>query len=322
MKRYILFLVVLFVFCSCEKVLDFDEGMSPRHMVLNAVPSAGKELFVNFGYSHLFLDTNVAYPVEDADVEISLNGETLHPTRMVGCNYFFGRTLNEDDQLDVRINALGKTITASTYVPRYPQMTTPLCIVDTSDVFSFCNVSFRLTDLPDRREYYCFTLQERDSGARMNPWTEELDTIDTVYNTFFLCLNMPPFENHKLTGSTSETDALGGFFYEQLLASDSLFNGQSIPVAFQILLLVDTNEVEPFIHQYTLNVESMSPDRFRYLKQVSTANSMMQFFTEPSQVCGNVNGGALGLFAGNARKCFPLNVTRPTRPSVKRARVR
>lgn len=317
MKRYIFLLFALFVFCSCEKVLEFDEGSSPRHMVLNAVPSAGEELFVNFGYSHLFLDSNVSYPVEGADIVVNLNGESLHPTRVHGCNYFFGRTLNEDDVLDVHVDACGKTMTASTYVPRFPQMTTPFCIVDTSDVFDYCNVSFRLTDLSDRSEYYRFRIQERDSGSRMNPWTKELDTIDTVYTTYFLCLDMPLFDNNKLTAGLSETESLGGYFYEQLLASDSLFNGESISVAFQLLLLVDTNEVEPFIHQYTLEVESMTAERYRYLKQVSTANSLMQFFTEPSQVYGNVSGGALGVFSGNARRKFPLNVQLPDPPHRK-----
>ncbi len=311
MKRYIILLFALFFFCSCEKVLDFDEGSSHRHMVLNAVPSAGEELFVNFGYSHLFLDSNVTYPVEGADIVVNLNGEPLRPTSVLGCNYFFGRTLNEDDVLDVQVNACGKTMTASTYVPRFPQMTTPFCIVDTSDVFDYCNVSFRLTDLPDRDEYYRFRIQERDSGSRMNPWTNELDTVDTVYTTYFLCLDMPLFDNNKLTAGLSETESLGGYFYEQLLASDSLFNGESISVAFQLLLLVDTNEVEPFIHQYTLEVESMTAERYRYLKQVSTANSLMQFFTEPSQVYGNVTGGALGVFSGNAKRIFPLNVQIP-----------
>ncbi len=63
--------------------------------------------------------------------------------------------------------------------------------------------------------------------------------------------------------------------------------------------------MQPYVHQYTLDVETVSPDRFRYLKDIANATSMLQLLTEPPAVYSNVQG-ALGIFAANARCRIPL----------------
>ena len=58
--------------------------------------------------------------------------------------------------------------------------------------------------------------------------------------------------------------------------------------------------MQPFKHEYTVTLESMTYARLRYLIDVSRQGSSNSFFTEQGQVRGNVDG-ALGIFAGSAK---------------------
>ena len=309
-----LFIIFSLLLSSCEKVLEFDEGMSQRQIVLNGVPSAGQELFVNLSYSHLFIDSNTSFPIADAHITVDVNGTQLTPVRHNGCNYFFERTMQEDDEVSISVLADGRHLQAHTYVPRLPRVADLQCSV-VADVFNFVDVSFNLNDYPDKKDYYKFTIAERDSGIRKNPFTEEFDTIDTTFNTRFLCLFNPEITSPEVAASS----ALGGYFYNQLLTTDSLINGKNVNIHFQILLLFDTNEVEPFKHDYELHIESVTPERYDYLRQAANASSSSSLFSEPIQVSGNIEGGALGCFAGNAKRRFPLVFERPHwRPTNRR----
>ena len=107
---------------------------------------------------------------------------------------------------------------------------------------------------------------------------------------------------------------MGGYIYTQLLTTDKLIDGQRHNTTIMMILLRDTNEVAPFIHEYTLNVESVTPERYQYLQDIEQATSIMQLITEPAPVYSNVNG-ALGIFAGNSKVTFPLPYQSPYTPA-------
>ena len=301
MKRYFPIIILLFALVSCEKVIEFDTSTSQSEMVLNAVPSVEKQLSVYFSYTHFFLDSTNNQPVGDVDMVMKINGNEYQPTRVSRCNYFFDYIVQENDHLDISIQANGKSVTAQTTVPLMPRVLQPVAVTNDTGVFNLLLVNFNLDDYPNHKDYYCITMRQRDSGSRYSHYFDRYDTIDTTYNTFFLCNDKALIDPFIATNMS-----VGGFSpFNQLLTTDENFEGENHNTTLTLIQLTDTNEVIPYIHQYSLDVEAVSAERYQYLQDISTATSMLQLLTEPPAIYSNVNG-ALGIFAANARRTFPL----------------
>lgn len=297
---------------ACEKVLEVDEPAN-RQMVLNAVPTAGQRAFVNFSYTRFFLDSSNFHPVDGADIVLDVNGQRMRPDSVSRCNYFFPHILQEGDSLSISIDAAGHRVQAHTYVPLIPDVDSMVAVPFVSPSFNFLTVSFTLSDHPDMAEYYSIAVKERDSGARFNEWTQMLDTVDTVYTTYFLV----PYNPEITSNEVNPYIPLGGYLYSRIMFLDRLIDGQSPNIQLYIMQLVDTNEVEPFKHEYFVDVESMTRERFRYQLSVATQNSMTSFFAEQGQAYSNVEvDGAtgLGVFAGNAKRRFHIDESNAVTP--------
>lgn len=283
---------------SCEKVLDIETDEEPL-LVLNGIPTVDRQLFVNFSYSRFFLDTRVSHPVSNAAIAVSVNGMSHTPSDVNGSNYFFSYIPQEDDQIHIEVTADGQRLNADTYVPRLAQIKNLVSMIDTSYSLRFGVTSFDLEDHADYRDYYHFVITSHDSGVRYNHYYDRYDTIDTITSQMFLCFD------DLLTGPAA-IEPLMGYFYTNLLTHDTFFDGQTRHISLLTLITIDTAEVQPFLHDYTLNVETVTPDRYRYLTDLAANNNMMAAFTEPAPVYSNVRGG-YGIFAGNARRTYPLN---------------
>ena len=306
-NRYylIVFLVLIeALFASCEKVLDVDAG--PRHMVLNGVPSEGRRAFVNFSYTHFFLDTNNAQPVAMPSMTLMVNGVPYTPDSVSGCNYFFPYILQADDQLQISVDADGHHVGAQTYVPRPPAIENMSVKVYESPSFNFYLARFNINDHAGYDDYYCLSVNVRDSGARYNEWTAEIDTIDTVGTTYFI---LPARE--ITSNDVCPYIPLGGYLYSQLMFLDRNIEGQNYPVEMFIMKLVDTNEIAPFKHWYTVSAETITPARWNYLLSVARSSSMTSFFAEQGQAYSNVKldgEEGYGIFAGNARYKYTFDI--------------
>jgi len=301
MKRYNLLLVILlFFFSSCEKVIEVDPLDSPSQLVLNGVPSAENPFFVYFANSRFFLDTSNNHPVSDVDMLLSVNGTDYRPTRVDKCRYFFDYVAQEDDSLSIQVQAGDHLVTSNTYVPRMPQISDPVAYINSDSTFNLMVVNFNITDPADYPNYYHFTISQRDSGAIYIPYFDFSDTTDTTRSTFFFC-----FDQALTASNAAATEALGGYLYTQLLTTDANIDGRTHNASILVILLRDTNEIQPYIHQYSLSVECVTPDRYQYLQDIDVINSMMSMIAEPPEIYSNVNG-ALGIFAGTAKRSFPL----------------
>lgn len=299
-SRFLLITILALTFSACEKVIQVDPMDSPSELVLNGVPSAERDCFVYFANSHFFLDTSNDHPVDGVEMALTVNGNEYRPTRVDRCRYYFDYTAQADDSLSIRVQAGNRLVTSSTYVPRMPQISDPVAFINSDSTFNLLVVNFSLTDPADYPNYYRFLITERDSGAIYIPYFDYSDTIDTTFNSIFFCLDK------ALTNpNAAATEALGGYLYTQLLTTDANIDGTSHNASILVILLRDTNEIQPYIHQYGLSVECVTPDRYRYLQNIDAISSMMSMITEPPEVYSNVNG-ALGIFAGNAKRTFPL----------------
>ena len=292
-----LFLLSILFMWGCEKVLDVQPG--EQMLVLNGVPSAWQQVFVNFTRTHFFLDTVNAQPVPGASMTLTVNGTPYTVSNVDGCNYFFPVTPQADDTLTISVFADGHNIEASTYIPRAPQIDNMKVQYYESESFNFYLATFNLADHPSYRDLYSLRVEVRDSGARYNEWTAQIDTVDTVSATYFI------LPNADLTSSdVCPYIPLGGYLFSELMFTDTRIDGEDTPVQLFIMKLVDTNEIAPFKHWYNITAETLTPDRWRYLISVAQASSMTSMFAEQGSPYTNISVDGqpgLGIFAGNSR---------------------
>lgn len=300
MKK-ILFPIIVALMISCEKVVEFDIQDSDRYVVVNSLPCTDSLVFANITYSRFFLDNQSFPPVNDAKATLEVNGTDYPSIGRDGANFSFAYRALAGDSLTLRVTVPGRdAIFCGTRIPSLPDMQAPLAEIDTLQPFNTAEITFTLND-PSGRNYYYIYITERDSGTRWNRWKEKWDTIDTVVTPYFNCLNM------EIT--RPEVNSIEGMmnYFNKLLFCDSLIEQSQYEVKLSLMMLKDTAE-HPLLKQYSLVVESLSPEAHRYTKEVIAAQGMGSYFTEPTRIFSNVNG-ALGIFAGIAKRKYPLTFT-------------
>lgn len=304
-KHIFLFLAALpILLTSCEKVVDIDETES--QLVLNGVPTADKRAFVYFANTRFFLDGSNDHPVNGAQLTLTVNGVPYTPDSVAHSKYFFAPILQAGDSLSIDITTPRGPVHAETYVPLMPDVDNFNIRTYKSPTFNFVQASFNLNDHAGVDEIYRVNVTVRDSGLHYNAWTDAYDTIDTVRNTYFIV------RDQAITAdNVCPYLPLGGYLYSTLMFLDRNIDGQNHSTQINILQLTDTNEVHPYLHQYMVDVQSVTPARFNYIISSSQQNNMTSFFTEAGEVRGNVSG-ALGVFAGQASLRFTYDTVTTT----------
>ncbi len=309
MKRFVkIFAGVLLLYFSiavsgCEKIIDIEVDPADQKPVLNGVPSAGKRAFVYLAHTRFFLDPSNNQPIAAVSgMTLSVNGVPYTPDSIINCKYFFPYTYVEGDSLEIDVIANGKPIHARTYVPLVPTVTNlQLVNNEFGATFHYYLANFDFQDHAGVDEYYNLFVSVRDSGVRFNEWEQRFDTVDTVHATYFMLRTNP-----EITGDAAYSLPMMGYLYTRNLFNDAEIDGQNYHVDMRILHIIDTNEVQPFKHEYTVTLESVTPARMRYLIEVARQTASSSFFTEQGPVHGNVDG-ALGIFAGTANSKFTFD---------------
>ena len=291
---YILAMVGLLT--GCEKVLDIDEP-SDRQLVVNAVPQADKRAFVYFASTRFFLDPSNNQPLDGATMTLYVNGTPYMPDSVANCKYFFPYTYVEGDSLELFASTGDRQAHAKTYVPLIPTFTNvKLYDQSVGHTLRYYLAYFDFQDHAGIDEYYNLRVMVRDSGIRFNEWTQNYDTVDTTHATYFMLRDNP-----EIRGDASYSVPMLGYLYTRNFFNDSEIDGQNYHTEISILHLIDTNEVQPFKHEYTVTLESVTYARLRYLIDVARqGGGSTSFFVEQGAVRGNVEG-ALGIFAGSAK---------------------
>ena len=299
--RYII-PIICALFASCEEVVEFDIEDTKPFVVVNALPNTDSLLFVNITYSRFFLDNQPFRPVTDATVTLDINGTTYAISQRDGANYLSNYIVTAGDTLTLTVAVPGyETITAGTRAVPLPDITSLVTEIDTLQPITAGEISFTLTDPANTKNYYLVYISERDSGTQWNLWEEKWDTIDTVTHSYFNCLN------RKITDPQVNLTENMMEYFNQLLFKDSLIDGQQYDIKLSIPMLRDTAE-NPIQREYTLVIESLSPEAFRYTAEVTAAQGIGQYFAEPTRIYTNLSG-ALGIFAAIARREFPITFT-------------
>lgn len=305
---------------ACQKVVEFDIDEIPSQMVLNALPSDGNQMFVNFAYSRFFLDTNAGRGVSDVDMRLSVtsaDGTTASymPSSRDRNNYFFSYSPVGGDSLNISIKAGGKTVEAGTTVPKPLQVANfttlkswEMGMTAGDTVLNLCFITVDLTDYADEDNYYYFRLEERDSGSYFSDLRQDFDTVDTVYhNVIFMCWNNKMTSPEVLVSEPMLVLPQGYTIYDRLIFNDKLIAGTQQKLGIILPILVDTNEVRGYKHEFTFHVESIRQERVKYLLDVATATGLSSMFAEPTGIYSNVSidgEQGLGLFSGVSHQKF------------------
>ena len=310
MKRNRYFLVLMAVMAcvcvSCEDTLDVDDSGANDLLVLNGVPSAGRQAFIYFSHSHFFLDNSSNHPVAGAVPTLTVNGVPYAHDSVSGSKFFFPYTCQPGDSLTIDVTSPSGNVHAKTYVPLVPAISGFSVAEYPTSSFNFYLAQYTLSDHADNPEYYYLKVEVRDSGMRYNDWTHQFDSVDTVHSTYFLMPNNP-----ELTSSdVSPNVALGGYLYTSIMSTDRRIDGQDCDVRLFIMHLKDTNEVvndtQQFKHWYDITIESITLERLRYLISVSQNLNTVSFFAEPVQPFTNIEGG-VGIFGGSSKVKFSFD---------------
>jgi len=291
--------------CSCEKVIELDDDYLEPIVVANALPCTDSLIFVNITYSRFFLDNREFQPVANATVTIDVNGTALSSTQRDGANYLFDYSVVAGDSLTLHVAIPGHDeITAGTRAVPLPNMTTPLAEIDTLMPISMGDIIFTLTDDASRSDYYYIYVLERDSGTQWNQWENHWDTVDTVRHAYFTCLN------REITAPEVNVSEGMMDYYTSLMFSDSLINGQAYDLKVSLPMFRDTAE-HPMLKEYTLVVEALGPEAWRYRRDVAASQGADSYFAEPRRIYSNLSSG-LGIFAAIARRQYDLIFTYKT----------
>ena len=289
---------------GCEKVVDVEE--TEPQLVLNGVPTADKRPFVYFANTHFLLDGSNDHPVSGATLTLTVNGVPYAPDSVSKCKYFFPLTLQEGDSLKIDVACPAGPVHAETYVPLLPDVSGFDIRTFKSPSFNFVLAQFDLNDHAGVDEIYRVVVTKRDSGMRYNDWTGTYDTVDTVQNSYYIV------QDPDITANdVCPYVPLGGYIYSNLMFLDKHIAGQNHRMQVYIIQMNDTNEVHPFKREYNVEVQSVTPARFRYILSASQQNSMTSFFAEAGEVRGNVSG-ALGVFAGQAVRKYTYDTITTT----------
>ncbi|MBR1785101.1 MAG: DUF4249 domain-containing protein [Bacteroidales bacterium] len=302
MKRQLLCIVAIaLVAAGCEKTLDINDDGN-HQLVLNAIPSADSMAFVYFAQTRFFLDSSNNHPVNGATLTLTVNGTPYTPSSANQCIYRFPYQLQEGDELEFDASVGDRSVHAATYVPRFPDVQDVQSSYFASPSFNFAKVDFRLDDHASLDEYYNIVVTERDSGARYNQWTASIDTVDTVRTAYFLL----PYNPEITSSEVNAYRPLAGYLYSRAMFTDKLIDGRQTPIQLFIIQTVDTNEIAPFKHEYFIDIESITPARWNYIVSAAQQGGGFDFFAEPGEVWGNIDG-ALGIFAGASRRHFAFD---------------
>ncbi len=303
-------ITVTLFYASCEKTVDIDDDAN-REWVLNGVPTAGDRAFVYFANTRFFLDSSNNQPVDNATLTLTVNGIPLSPDSVSKCKYFFPHILQEDDSLNIDIEGNGRHIHAETYIPLLPDISAFEVAPVASESFNFYTVKIQLNDHPNRKEYYNIVVNVRDSGMRYDAWGDSLEFVDTIRQTYFLI----PFNPEITSNEVNPYIPLGGYLYTRTMFKDDLIDGTQDDILLYLFNINDTNERPPFKHEYFVQVESITPARWNYLISSSQQSSSFSVFAEQGSVWSNIEG-ALGIFAGNARRKYAFDPDTITNASI------
>lgn len=278
-----IFITLIFLFTSCETVVDVDLPEFTPQLVVNSFFSPDTFFQVNVSRSVGILSTAGPRPVEDALVQLYKDDvplETLNHTEDGWYTSLSRRPLS-GARYKIVVSANGfQTVQASDTVPQ----AVPLLSATSQDTVGEWGqeskkITFEFSDPGGFENYYRLTLRYADFSG------------ETTYYTPALFSSNDPALLSDISADLGDSENF--FSGNYAVFSDILFNGKT----YKMTVFVDYFRDEPNL---TVVLSSISPDFYYYvLSDEKRQGSNDNPFAEPVQMHSNVQNG-LGIFAGFA----------------------
>lgn len=302
---YLLALLPL-LFASCEKVIDFDMDETENLIVLNAVAETDSAFTAQLTYSRFFLDDRDFVDITDATTWIDVNGNPFNGSHLSQGCYSFPYTPQPGDSLTMHVQVPGRDeLTAAVRMPKAAGISDMAYnVIQDSAVYEWgevdhyytLKVSFSLSDPADEENYYRLRVIYDDT-ALCRRWTDHLEDslFEDEYNRCYVTyiIQDPAIINNTDLSSVVNSES-GEYTGRALLFTDANINGKSHTIRLQVVNPVSYGETLVSSHpNITFIVESLSRDYYLYLKTANAQSDddLSGYFTEPTRVHTNVNGG-------------------------------
>lgn len=300
MKYLLLYSVLLFLFCACQKE-NVEIPDTGRKLVINGLITTDSLINVWISHSYFYKDLYMGWATfpefDSADVRFYRNNIILdslyyldqnssqyevYPTSNYWSNKVFPLPGKE---YEIMVKRPGfPDATATTTIPRFVKIER----IDTSRVkgtgsnFSMnCGIEF--TDPPGEKNYYLFNIVK----IQMFPWIRRYLAFD--------CHD--PIIEEELSSNTGSGSSSGVVFDKYGFAfSDKLIDGKkySLNVSFKVNQIPNTSYI------YYFRLISITEDYFKFIQTLNLFNATYTNpLAEPVMVYSNVSGG-YGIFAGAA----------------------
>lgn len=223
MKQYIILLLTLLLFASCEKEIgEFSEYESPR-LVINVLSSIDKDLHVNICKTGL----TEALPVREYDICLDVNGKEVHRASVKnnGTDYIVPMEgLHPDDRIHIDVTAENLHASAEAIVPQ------PVSIV-AIDTMSVMAKTFSWYSNPSPHTRYMVKLRKPNDSKALQYYRVEMTRSHSKVSSFSI-------ENgiiDKITFTEPETDTTFSYANDPALTESEAVDQEGMSVSFDWL---------------------------------------------------------------------------------------
>ncbi len=293
--KYSVWVVLIVISWSCEKIIDFNSDDVRAKMVINSVLCPDDLLVVSLMESNSVLGDNTYTSLDDRTVQV-FKDNSLIETLIYGNNgnYFSENiypTVGESYDLKV-LNNGEEELTAKATVP----IPIEIISVDTEMVKNDTWVELFITfkDPVNAGNYYKLSLEEKIKkdhslvkGSANNDSLVSYKWIDLDQNAFLSSMGAVP--NDGIVQDIT--------FNKYYIFSDQIIDGKTFTLRVSTPIRLPDNN-EPY--SMVVNLQSLSEDYFYYLKSKTLYDALSNnSFVEPIGIMSNINNG-MGIFGAMA----------------------
>ncbi len=333
MKKIIPILSAVVLLAACEKQIDIDIENQESKVVVMAKGMEGSPLAVDLTYSrpifgsfYIRYDEDYFTKITNATVKLTVGGGATETATLNGGSYTFAHIPQPGEELKLTISVPGRDeVSATTTVPPMPVVSD----IDTSydsesngyydyDFYRplYSSVHFTITDPAASADFYAVRLhQVANTVVTQYDSTGNIISQDTSVDDNYMWFSCTDYLLVNNTGLESIVDvddptASRTFNGTEMLFTDATINGQShrISITPEYGFSFSYPDVEADSIEYRttvthyLEVTALTRDMYLYRQTMNSYNDdeILSFFSEPTQIHSNINGG-IGIFGVSTR---------------------
>ncbi len=272
MKKIIFYVCIsLFLFSSCEKIIDFDGEIKEPKLVLNGMMINNEILTIHLSHSLSVIDQSEIQNVTNASVLIFQNGSFLDSLHHISDGYYKSTvSIQAGNSYSIKATAPNfKEIEATDIVPTEVIIDSISSWVVASEYEDKLHFKIHINDNANEENYYIIRVYSESWLEWQEAW---------IY-----C--MDPYIDNEIGADES---------HPEIYLPDHMFNGKTYS------LEISTYKWNENPEDFKIQIFSCSKAFYQYAKSIQKYNwNDGDPFSQPVQVYSNISNG-YGIFAGGS----------------------